>query len=155
MNLASTVKNKVSWGLIDPTDPSVGVALTYLSPVPDQSCPGNAARTFTIDFGCAKAPFPPPGQAPGSAHFAFIDEEDSCSYRAHSWSTAGCPLGACRRAWTEWAGAVRRRVELPADSRLTLPPVPALLRPECPVVGGALCGGNGVCGHDKSQNAVS
>ena len=83
----------LTWGLVDPTDPSRGVALTYLSPEPDNSCPGNIPRTFTLEFGCSKDTFPGPGQSSNN----FIDEVDICNYRAHSWSTAGCPLRKCTR----------------------------------------------------------
>lgn len=88
--------SSVSWGLLDSTDPSAGVTLTYVSGIADESCPTtNKFRSFMLDFGCAKSKFPPPGQAPTSAALAFIDEKDTCIYRAHSWSTAGCPQREC------------------------------------------------------------
>ena len=96
INLDILGSAKATWSLVDPTDPSRGVSLTYLSSYNDGLCPNNQPRAFTIDFGCADYPFPPPGQAPGAAHIANIDEVDMCTYRAHSWSRAGCPLRASR-----------------------------------------------------------
>lgn len=95
-SLATQRSDKATWSLVDPTDPSRGVSLTYLSPFNDGLCPNGQPRSFTIDFGCADYPFPPPGQAPGAAHIANVDEVNMCNYRAHSWSRAGCPLRASR-----------------------------------------------------------
>lgn len=80
---------KATWALIDPNDPSAGVALTYRSSLSSSGCPPGVSRSFTLEMGCAKGPVPQPGE---TTQFAMVDETDICNYRAHSWSVAGCPL---------------------------------------------------------------
>jgi hypothetical protein len=101
--------NKVSWGLIDPVDPSAGVTLTYLAATISPNCPPGVYRTFTLEMGCSAGPVPQPGPPQTDG----IDETNVCNYRAHAWSLAGCP----QREWLPPSPAVRPFLTAPLCPR--------------------------------------
>jgi len=90
----TTSPNSMSWSLIDPNNPTEGVALTY-SGGDNDFCAYN--RALTINFHCsmnASQTFPIPGPTPPdkNSFFTWIDEVNMCQYVANSYSPAGCPL---------------------------------------------------------------
>lgn len=71
------------WSLLDPTDPSKGVSLSYIGSPQYKCAGGSLSRSLTIDLNCANKQTPT---------IDFAQEPELCQYHISLKSQYACPL---------------------------------------------------------------
>jgi hypothetical protein len=125
------------YALINPQDPSKGVAITYLY---GQKCPSGKLRSATINVECANVKF-----VEDSAN-----EPSECAYTVTMRSMYGCPKV---RSVTDSVG--RRSLFVSCLTAFTeIISSLYVCTQECPITSAGLCNSHGHCAYDAKEKSA-
>jgi hypothetical protein len=125
------------YALIDPQDPSKGVAITYLY---GQKCPSGKLRSATINVECANVKF-----VEDSAN-----EPSECAYTVTMRSMYGCP-----KVWSVTDSVGRRSLFVSCLAAFTeiISSLYVCIQ-ECPITSAGLCNSHGHCAYDAKEKSA-